>query len=476
MRAFAVNGAGTSYGNEVSFTTLAATVPSLSTKAIVGVSSDIAGSGGVVATDGGSSITAKGVCWSLNPSPTTANACTNDGTGTASFNSTMTGLQPLTTYHVRAYATNALGTGYGNALSFTTTDLVFPGPTVPVVGTATSTITGSSTASSGGYVSSDGGSPVTARGVCWSTSPGPTLADACSTDGGGVGSFTSTITGLGGCGVRYYVRAYATNSTGTGYGNENSVSTGLLPAVTTAAVTDAGYHDATSGGTITDDGGCAITQKGVVWRWTADPVLGHPGTNDGTGNAPYTSSLTGLYANRTYYVRAYATDSVGTAYGQNEVFTTLEPAGPYLGKNHAGGVVFHVDGTGEHGLVVAASDQGSYPWGCQGTSIPTGTAVGTGATNTAAIVASCGESSTAARVADALVLNGYDDWFLPSGDELGLIYTNLYAQGLGAWSGGYWSSSQSDASDSVRQAFDSWGGVIWDRKSRSNPVRAVRAF
>ena len=113
-----------------------------------------------------------------------ANGKTSDGAGPASFNSTMTGLNPLTTYYVRAYATNALGTGYGNELSFSTTALASPGPTVPVVGTSTSTITGSTTASSGGYVSNDGGSPVTARGVCWSTTANPALGGTCSTDGG----------------------------------------------------------------------------------------------------------------------------------------------------------------------------------------------------------------------------------------------------------------------------------------------------
>ncbi len=479
VRAFALNGGGTSYGADLTFNTLTPAVPSLSTKAVGGISSDVAGSGGVISTDGGSPITAKGVCWSLNPNPTTANGKTSDGTGPASFNSMLTGLNPLTTYHVRAYATNALGTAYGNDVGFTTTDLVTPGPTVPVVGTSTSTISGSTTASSGGYVSRDGGSPVTARGVCWSTSPGPTTDNSCSTDGGtGVGFFSSTITGLGGCGVVYYVRAYATNATGTGYGNQNTVSTGLLPAVTTAAVTAIGYYGATSGGTLADNGGCAITQKGVAWSWTPNPTTGNPRTTEGTGDAPFVSSLTGLYANRTYYVRAYAANSVGTSYGSQVVFTTAEPSTPYIGQNYAGGIVFYVDGTGLHGLVAAAADQAWSLWGCSGTSIPTGTALGTGATNTAAIVASCGDAGIFAKVADNLVLNGYDDWFLPSLDELALLYTNLATQGLGgAWNYyRYPSSSEASASDYYyiyfSNGYASYGGKAW----ADGPLRAVRAF
>lgn len=478
VRAFAVNGGGTSYGNEVTFTTLAPSIPSLTTKAIGGISSYIAGSGGAIASDGGSPINAKGVCWSLNPNPTIANSRTSDGSGASSYNSTLTGLAPLTTYHVRAYATNGLGTAYGNELSFTTTDLVSPGPSVPVVGTSPSSITGSTTGSSGGYVSSDGGSPVAARGVCWSTNPGPTVADACSSDGGaGVGFFSSTITGLGGCGVVYHVRAYATNSTGTGYGNETTISTGLLPSVSTAAVTNVGHYDATSGGAITDAGGCPITQRGVVWSWNPNPTVSNPRTSEGAGDAPFASSITPLYANRTYYVRAYATSSVGTGYGQQEVFTTTTPATPYLGQNYAGGIVFHLDGTGEHGLVVTPANVGHAPWGCQGTSIPTSELIGSGATNTAAIVASCGEASTAAKVADDLVLNGYDDWFLPSRVELALIAQNLQAQGLGGLSSTHWSSTQRDAV--FGWGFDFWAGghyLFELPKLSGGNVRAVRAF
>jgi hypothetical protein len=476
VRAFAVNGGGTSYGNEVGFTTLATSVPVLTTRPVIGISSSIAGSGGVISTDGGASITGKGVCWSLNPGPTVADTKTTDGAGTASFSSTMTGLNPLTTYYVRAWATNALGTAYGSQLAFTTTDLVTPGPTVPVVGTSTSAITGSSTASSGGYVSNDGGSPVSARGVCWSTVQNPTLADSCSTGGGtGIGYFSSTVTGLTGCGVVYYVRAYATNGTGTAYGNQSTVSTGLLATVTTAPVTGIGISGATSGGTIGDNGGCAITQKGVVWSWNPAPTLSSPKTAEGSGDSSFVSGLAPLYANRSYYVRAYATNSVGTAYGQQVVFTTAEPSTPYLGQSYAGGIVFHVDGTGLHGLVITPADLGILPWGCEGTSVQTSTAFGTGATNTAAVVASCGEANFAAKAADTLVLGGYSDWFLPSRDELAQVWTNLYLQGLGGLGSEYHSSSEATAAWSTRIYLPN-GTFYSSYKSWSYPVRAVRAF
>ena len=474
VRAFAENGGGISYGNELSFSTLPSSAPVLTTRAISGISSYLAGSGGDISTDGGSAITAKGVCWSLNPGPTLANNITTDGAGPASYNSTMTGLEALTLYYVRAYATNALGTAYGNELSFSTTDTVNPGPTVPVVGTSSSTITGSTTASSGGYVSNDGGSEVTTRGVCWNTTGNPTTADTCSTDGTGLGFFTSDITGLGGCGVVYYVRAYATNSTGTGYGNQNSVSTGLLLTVTTAAVTDIDYYDAVSGGTIPDDGGCPISEKGVCWSWNPAPTLANPHSTEGPGSEDFISNITGLMGYRTYYVRAYATNSVGMVYGPQEVFVTAEPPTPYIGQNHAGGIVFYIDGTGDHGLVVTPTDLGDYPFGCEGTSIPTDTAFGTGATNTAAIVVSCAEDNIAAKIADNLELNGYSDWFLPSIDELSIMRTSLYLQGLGGLSS-LGSSSEQSPSYFWFLSFSS-GSMYGYQKSRDMRIRAVRAF
>ncbi len=476
VRAFAENGGGISYGNQLSFKTLPTSLPVMTTRAISGISSYLAGSGGDISTDGGSTITTKGVCWSMNPNPTIANNKTNDGAGSSGYNSTITGLEKLTTYYVRAYATNTLGTAYGNQLSFKTTDTINPGPTIPVVGTSASTIASSTTASSGGYVSNDGGSEVTARGVCWNTTGNPTLDNTCSSDGSGVGFFTSNVTGLSGCGEIYYIRAYATNSTGTAYGIQNTVSTGLLPAVSTAVVTDIGYYAAVSGGSIFDDGGCPIIGKGVCWSWNPNPTLGNPHTSDGAGSDSFISNITGLMGYQTYYVRAYATNSVGTTYGEQEIFVTAEPPTPYIGQNYAGGIVFYIDGTGEHGLVVAPTDQGFYNWGCDGTSISTGTALGDGPTNTAAIVAVCGESNFAAKIANDLVLNGYDDWFMPSLDELSLIRNQLYLKGLGGFAEGeYSSSSQGSASENWMIYFPH--GFSWKYpKLIGLRLRSVRAF
>jgi hypothetical protein len=477
VRAFAINGAGTVYGNQQTFTTPALTAPVLTTKTISGISSNIAGSGGTITSDGGSAITAKGVCWGLNPVPTIAGNKTNEGGGSASYNSTMTGLTPLTTYYVRAYATNAIGTTYGNEITFTTTDLVYPGPSAPTIGTSTPAMTGSTTASCGGYISADGGSEITVRGVCWSTTQNPTLADNHSEDGTGIGYFSSTVSGLSGCGTVVYIRAYATNSTGTAYGNQVSVSTGLLPAVATDEVSNIDFYTAVCGGNVVDDGGCSITQKGICWNYSPNPTISNFHTTEGAGGGTFVSNITGLYANRTYYVRSYATNSVGTVYGPEKVFTTATPSTPYIGQNYAGGIVFYVDETGLHGLVCAPSDQGNASWGCQGTDIATGNAIGTGAVNTAAIVAGCTTPGIAAKICDDLVLNGYSDWYLPSVDELGLMYSNLYLKSIGNFDayGSYWSSSQANASEAWYCHFNN--GFQWHQEKRySNQFRAIRAF
>ena len=188
---------------------------------------------GYVADDGGATVTARGVCWSTSQNPTVSDSHTTDGNGTGSFTSNITGLNPLTTYYVRAYATNSEGTTYGNQVSFTTTEAL---PVVTTSAVSNITLDNSTiNATCGGNVTDMGAFDVTARGVCWSTSQNPTISGSHTTDGSGLGSFTSNITGLTG-GATYYVRAYATNSAGTAYGNQVSFT---LPLIDTKSCSSA---------------------------------------------------------------------------------------------------------------------------------------------------------------------------------------------------------------------------------------------
>ena len=196
-----------------------ATVPEITTVAISDVTLTTAVSGGSITSDGGEEILQKGVCWSTTTGPTIASSITNDGNGSAAFTSNLVGLTAGTPYFVRAYATNSVGTAYGDELTFTTNAV-----TGAVLTTTVATNLTSTTAVAGGNVTDAGGGTILARGVCWNTTPGPTTANNKTTDGTTTGTFTSNITGLTN-GVTYYYRAYATNSSGTTYGTEYSFIT-----------------------------------------------------------------------------------------------------------------------------------------------------------------------------------------------------------------------------------------------------------
>ena len=175
--------------------------------------------GGNISSDGGGSITARGVAYSNQSRPTLANSVLALGSGTGAFSGQLTSLSASATYYIRAYATNSAGTAYGEERTFTT-----PAPSVPTLGTQVATGITQSGAISGGNITSDGGSMVTHRGVVYGTVPGPTLSNSFTQNGSGVGSFSSTLSGLA-PNTTYYVRAYATNSVGTAYGNEISFIT-----------------------------------------------------------------------------------------------------------------------------------------------------------------------------------------------------------------------------------------------------------
>jgi uncharacterized protein (TIGR02145 family) len=179
------------------------------------------------------------------------------------------------------------------------------------------------TAKSGGNVIIDGGSQILARGVCWNTSSEPTINNKHTTESGGTGVFTSTLNGLIPA-TLYYVRAYATNKYGTGYGNEVTFESGPIQTaeVSTDPISSITSTSAVSGGSIGYNGGDSVTAKGICWSTSNDPTLSNPHTMDGSGNDHFISQLTGLSGNTTYYVRAFAINSVGIAYGGEKSFTT----------------------------------------------------------------------------------------------------------------------------------------------------------
>ena len=327
IRAFAVNDSGTSYGIQKSFITVALTPPTLTTTPITNITTTTAESGGNITADGGSPITARGICWGILPNPTIANNHTTDGTEMGIFTSSLTGLTPNTSYYVRAYATNAVGTSYGDAVSFTSLPIVLPSLTTADINNITI-----NTAVSGGNITSDGGDLITERGVCWSVNQNPTITNSHSSDGTGSGIFTSSLFGLINNTI-YYVRAFATNSAGTAYGNELSFKTIAeitIPTVTTTTPTNIVSNRATTGGNVTSTGGASVIVRGVCYGTSLNPTIDVDHTTDGSGSGIFTSNLTSLNPTTTYHIRAYATNSAGTAYGQDLSFSTTANTAPIL--------------------------------------------------------------------------------------------------------------------------------------------------
>ena len=320
VRAFAMNNGGIAYGSDVSFTTW--DYPTVVTNSTVTtISATTAYCGGTVTSDGGNYVNQRGICyssWNSTPDIFNNDGMTYDGSGTGAFSSFMNGLQQGVTYYVCAYATNDIGTVYGNTITFTTLR-------TPVLTTNSVTDIDTMSAVSGGNITSDGGDPVTGRGIVWNTGGYPTITNylGITYNGTGIGSFTDTMKNLT-PGQTYYVRAYATNGIGTNYGQQYSFKAlPIKPTVTTNAISYWNVYDANGGGNVTSDGGAYVSQRGLCWNTTGSPTLAdnyNTHYNGGTGN--YSLNISGLQPGTTYYVRAYATNSAGTSYGNEVTFTT----------------------------------------------------------------------------------------------------------------------------------------------------------
>jgi uncharacterized protein (TIGR02145 family) len=196
------------------------TIPVLKTNPGTDVTINSVTISGNITDDGGSPVLARGICWGTSINPSFEGLHTTDGEGPGVFSTTITGLLPNTTYHARAYAENSIGIAYGNEIIFVT------GIAAPVVTTTGITDITSNTAMSGGKINYDGGAAITAKGICWSTSPEPDITDSFTNNGTDTSHYQSQMTGLLPC-TKYYVRAYAKNSAWTVYGEEEIFNTKL---------------------------------------------------------------------------------------------------------------------------------------------------------------------------------------------------------------------------------------------------------
>ena len=330
VRAYAENAEGVSYSNEMRLNTSGTpSKPTVETGSASDIRTEQAGfSGNIINLGNVPSLIQYGHVWSTSANPT-IDLSTKTQLGktqsTGAFNSTLTNLSANTTYHVRAYATNEIGTSYGDEVTFVTKlgDLSLT--------TAQVTSITHQAATSGGTITALGGNTVTERGVCWSTSSNPTISGykAVSSDNGN--TFACRMEGLSPKTV-YYVRAYANTSGGTVYYGNNVTFTTTheitLPALSTVTASEIGVSKVSLACSVTDNGDGKVSDCGFCYGLSANPTINDNKVSYGASNSAFGRTVTGLSENTLYHVRAYATNEAGTAYSSDMTFTTLEVTAP----------------------------------------------------------------------------------------------------------------------------------------------------
>ncbi|MBL4561660.1 MAG: SusF/SusE family outer membrane protein [Labilibaculum sp.] len=274
---------------------------------------------GIVVAEG-DGFTEYGVVWGATENPTTADSKkVADSVEKAVYWVTVDGLEHFTTYHYKAYViTNGGTTLYGEDDVFTTLANI---ATVTVDATTGITDIFAQVVANVPY---DGKAEVTAKGLCWSMEANPTTESDTTLNGKGTGEYTADLTKLWPA-TMYYARAYAVNSVGLAYSNEISFTTEIgVPVLTTDSVRDITKTEANIYGNVIVTGGVDITERGFVLAMAENPTITDTKITDATNTVgEITAVLTGLASGKAYFIRAFATNSEGTGYGDNIAFSTL---------------------------------------------------------------------------------------------------------------------------------------------------------
>lgn len=282
-----------------------------------------------------------------------------------------------------------------------------------------------------GDVTDNGGVTVIEKGICFARTENPTIDDQRVSAGPGVGAFTCTLTGLT-QNKTYYVRAYAINSVGTAYGLQRSFTTKSAPTVSTLSISNVTENSATCSGNVSSQGGSTVTERGVCYGLAPNPTINNTTVTSGTGTGSFTCELTGLTKNTKYYVKAYAKNSYGVAYGEEKSFTTNAfPTFQY------GGYTYYV-----------APDPGNYM-----------------------------EWSAANSYCNNLSLEGMTGWRMPTRDELVQMYAErnsiggFYTNYSSYFYDCYWSST---SSSNGHYRVDFYDGQVFDVSYSSSRVRPIK--
>jgi hypothetical protein len=253
------------------------------------------------------------------------------------------------------------------------------------------------------------------------------------------------------------------------------------PTISTKSITSVNPTSFTTGMIILDDGGDSILAAGICYSTVPNPTILDQVFANSDLSTDFDCTISGLLPSTTYYVRAFASNSSGTSYGQQvEVITTNYQVGTV---GPGGGIIFYDKGVYSAGLYspewrymeILPFDIANSQWGCTGVSIGgygTYSIVGAAFINTTSIFNYC-TSNPAARICYYYTYNGFSDWLMPSSDELVLAYNVLNPLGLGNLTGTYWSSTQASGANAY---YMTSGGLGITGKSVIYPIRAVRIF
>ena len=322
IRAYVTNSKETVYGEEIEMD-YTAVMPVVKTVSIVSknIATGTATFKGNIVSLGDLPYTERGFVYGVVHNPTIDDSkVTALGSGAGDFTASASGLTEGKTYYVRAYVTNKKGTVYGEEL---TMDYTASMPEVKTLSVTNKNI-GLGTATFKGSIISIGDLGYTERGFAYATFHNPTIGDnKLVVEGSGAGEYSTTAKNLEE-GKIYYIRAYVTNSKGTVYGEEVNVDfNGVMPVVSTQPVTNKVIAQgvATLNGTIESKGDPAYTQRGFVYGMVHNPTLDDATIVNvsGTSTGTYTYNLNNLIMGNVYYVRAFATNLKGTAYGSEVI-------------------------------------------------------------------------------------------------------------------------------------------------------------
>jgi hypothetical protein len=370
-----------------------------------------------------SEVNERGICWSTIMEPTINDLKVSDGKGMGNFVCVIKGISSDVRYYLRSYAINTDGVSYGE-----TKVLHFGKITTNEIMQISS-----NSAQTGGEILNDYGFPIISRGICWNTYGNPSINDSFISLGNGTGSFETKISNLK-SNTTYHARAYGKSSFGTIYGDIKTFKTltSDIPTLSTINYSNVTVSSFECGGLISSIGASPIINKGLCWSTSKNPTINDNYTYDGSFGASFKIKINNMIPNTTYYVRAFATNSFGTGYGEEIIIKTMALS---VGSFWQGGVISYIFQPGDigyvanqtHGIIVAPVNQStSAQWGCRGINIaPTYDYTGAGPGNTQVIVNNCNIGGFAAKLCFDLILYGYSDWHLPSTEEFWWVGKNI---------------------------------------------------